>query len=856
MKRRIFFALTSLALASVLLCVCACAAQGGDADSARGRFYLESFGIPTDSMDNASPVSRGFAARVISMMLYDDMTVDFADGGFADIAADSDVASAAYLLGKAGIMNGDGIYFSPNETITYSQAAKIFVASLGKNIAAEAKGGYPAGYIAVAAADGIFDGVSVKNDDALTFGDFAKMFYNYTDCKGFVLTGDRFSQYEKDDKTVFERKLDRCDMMYIEGVVTANQFGSAADDEIGKISVDGAAYDLACDVDTDIIGYAADVFLTKKNSKYIVTSVMADPGKNEVFRVEEADIASVSLSEIKYYDGAKTRTLSLSDVSAVRNGKIMTAYTKDDLVPLNGGLVLVDNDSDGKYEYVYVENRQYFKVDRVNADENVITLDDARYEGSALLYINPDDSEFYHRIYTQSGDEATFADIKADSMIRIEGSTEQKMLRVYIIDSVVEGMVDGIDYDTDFGISVNGQNYGIASDASGTKLEDEKTFDFSTTYRFTVDSGRIIEADEVKADTAYGYVIDFDTGSGLSNSIKYKLVSEDKRVYVGELADRIIYNGSSVDKKKFIPKKNTVISYKIDSDGKICYIKDAEKYSGKSSKIYNSSSGMLYSQTYEYPLFMSDDTVVFLIPDSGEDDDYMADLSLVGGEKYTVESFDYNEDDSSVSVVLVYRDVKYDTPGYIKANSPICILKSRTSVLDEDENQVYKLVWLEGQEEKSALVKSTDVMNRTVAKMSTGDVFQYSLTSVGLVDNVNTLVRLDQNPAYFHYGANSNVEKVYGRVVDATYKKIPKGYKASFVNVFTLDIDGKGDKNFLVTSDKDYIYYYVYDSEANTVKAGSFDDILTEDGVLGTFSASDAFIYYYTRDAIAVVIRN
>lgn len=856
MKKRGFFVLTSLVLAAVMsLCVCAYAADG-DADSTLGRFYLESFGISTDGMDNDTPVSRGFAAKVISMMLFDGMTVDTADGGFADIAADSDVASAAYLLGKAGIMNGDGIYFSPNDTVTYSQAAKIFVASLGKSIAAEAKGGYPAGYIAVAASDGIFDGVNVKNDDALTFGDFAKMFYNYTDCKGFVLTGDRFSQYEKDDKTIFERKLDRCDMMYIEGIVTANQFGSAADDETGKISIDGTAYDLACDVDADIIGYAADVFLTKKNSKYIVTSVMADPGENEVFRVEGADIASVSLSEIKYYDGAKTRTLSLSDVSAVRNGKIMTAYTKDDLVPLNGGLVLVDNDSDGKYEYVYVENRQYFKVARVNADANVIALDDAKYEGSAMLYINPDDSEFYHRIYTQSGDEASFADIKADGMIRIEGSTEQKMLRVYIIDTVVGGKVDGIDYDTDFGISVGGESYDIASAADGSRLYDENTLNFSTVYKFTVDDGRIVKIDDVKSDAVYGYVIDVDTGSGLSNTVRYKLVSEDKRVYVGELADRIMYNGSSVEKTKFTPKKNTVISYKIDSDGKICSIDDAELYSEKGTKIFKKSTGILYSQTYNYPLFMSDETVMFVVPDSGEDDDYMADLALVDGNSYVVESYDYNDDDSSVSVVVVYEDIKYDSPGFVAADSPICILKSKSAVLDEDENRVYRLVWLEGSEEKSANVKSTAAMNRIVSKMDTGDVFQYSLTSIGLVDNINTLIRLDQNPAYFHNGAASNVEQVYGRVNDAKFKTLPKGYAAKFVNIFTLDVGSANPKNFLVTSEDENVNCYFYDSQADTVKAGSFDDVMTEDGVLGTFTASDVFIYYYTREAIALVIRN
>ena len=837
-------------------CICACAAPAEDADAAMGRFYLESFGIDTGDMELDTQVSRGFAARVISMMLYDDMKIDYANNTFADIAADSEVASAAYLLSKAGIMSGDGVYFSPNSSITYSQAAKIFVASLGKNIAAEAKGGYPVGYIAVASADGIFDGVTVANDLSVTFGDFAKMFYNYTECKGFVLSGDRFSQYEKDDETILERKLERCDMKYIEGIITANQFGTAADDEIGKISVDGIAYDLSCEIEEDIIGYAAGVFLTKKNAKYVVTSVMADPSKNDVFRVDGNDIAGVSLSEIKYYDGAKQRTLRLSDVIAVRNGKIMIAYTKDDLVPLNGDLVLVDNDNDGKYEFVYVENKQYFNVERVNADACVITLDDERYEGSAMLYINPNDTEYYHRIYNQDGTVASFDDIEPNSVIRIEGSREQKMLRVYIIDTVTDGKVSGIDYDSACGITVGENSYDIACDANGNKLEDEHELNFNTVYKFTVDGDKIIKIDEVKSDAVYGYVIDVDSEDGLSQKVRYKLVSEDKRVYVGELADKIMYNGKTVDKTKFTPTKNIVISYEINSDGKICSIDDAELYTSRSTKIYKKSTGILYSQTYTYPLFMSDETVVFVVPDSREDDDYMADLALVDGSSYSVESYDYNEDNSSVSVVVVYEDIKYDSPGFVAADSPVCILKSKSSVLDEDGNKVYKIVWLEGDEEKNALVKSTAALNRSVSKMDTGDVFQYSLTSIGLVDNINTLIRLDQNPSYFHNGANSNVEQVYGKVTDAKYKTLPKGYSAKFVNIFTLDVGGANEKNFLVTSEDTKVNCYFYNSEADTVKAGSFNDVMTEDGVLGTFSASEVFIYYYTREAIAVVIKN
>ena len=829
-----------------------------NADYIKGRFYLESFGIDTSELEYTSPVTRGFAANVVSKTLFDELVITPAMTKFADVPPDSPYACAAYLLSNSGIMQGDGTYFSPQNNITYSQAAKIFVAALGKDVVAASKGGYPAGYVAVATLDGIFDGVTVKSDDALTFGDFAKMYYNFTDCKGFVLGGDNFGTYSKDDTTVLQHKMFRCDMMYIEGVVTGNQFGTAASDEIGKISVANVTYDFDCEIDSDIIGYYANAFVTKRGSKYVVTSIIADPGTNKVKYVDGADLADVSLTQIKYYDGDKEKTLKLNSVSVVRNGKILTTFTKDDLCPLNGGMVLIDNNDDNKYEYIYIENKQYYTVARTSPDNSVVVLDGGSYEGSTHLYINPDDEEYYHRIYNSDGTAAVFADITADTVIRIEGSPQQHILRVYIIDNVFDGTVEQIAYDDLLPLVVDGKSYGVAKDTQNQPLADISALNFNYMYTFTADGNYIVKADKVKSDAQYAYVIDTDVESSLSTSVKYKVVSEDRQVYVGELADKILYNGSSISKEKFTPKSGIVISYKTDSDGKICSIDDAELYSSKSNKIYKKETGILYSQTYQYPLFMSEDTVVFIVPDSREDDDYMADISLVDGYTYQCESYDYNEEDSSISVLVIYDDVYYDSQGYIYAESPVCILKDKVSVLDEDGKRVTKLVWLEGEEEKTAFVKSTTAMNNIVNNMATGDVFQYSITTRGMVDNISTLIRLDQNPEYFHTGAYSKIEQVYGKVVDAEYKTLPKGYAAKFVNILNLDVNEANTKSFLVTSSEEAVHYYVYDSKTNQVRASSFDDIMTEDGVLGTFNASEVYIYYYgaPSEAKAVVIKN
>lgn len=850
--------ITICMLALVMLFAFTAYAQASETDPVyiKGRFFLESVGIDTTGMEYSSPVTRGYAANVISKTLFDDITVTPAMTKFADVAPDSPFASAAYLLSTSNIMQGDGTNFSPYNNVTYSQAAKIFISALGRDVVAQSKGGYPAGYLYVASKDGLFDSVQVKSDDTLTFGDFAKMYYNFAFCKGFVISGPGFNSFSKDDTTVMQHKMNRCDMMYIEGVVKGNQFGSITSDDIGEITIDNTTYKLECDVSSDIIGYYANAFLTKKGSKYVVTSIITDPQKNKVKTLTGSEISNISLSRIDYYDGTREAYLKLSDVSVVRNGKIMVTFTKDDLVPLNGGLVLIDNDNDGKYEFVHVENKQYYTVQRTSDINKVVVLDDGEYEGSTHLYINPEDNEYYHRIYKSNGEEAQFSDIKAGDIIRIEGSIEQKVLRAYIIDTVVEGTVTGLSYDSDYPAILDIGSYASAKNTAREDLIDIRGLEFNSKYSFVVDGKLIVSIDAVKSDAQYAYVIDTYTKSNHSKDIIYTIVSDDKQVYEGELAEKISYNGKIVKKKNFTPKKGIVISYKTDAEGKICYIEEAQLHTQKAGMLYAANTGILYSRSYSYPLFMSDQTVVFVVPDSGELEDYMSDLSMVNGSTYQCESYDYNTDDMSVSVVVVYEDVKYETPGYIASDSPVCILKSKLSVLDEDGFDIYKLTWLEGKEEKTAVVKDTSAMNKIVSNMKLGDVFQYSITNRGYIDNINTLIRLDQNPAYFHKGANSELEQVYGKVVDAQYKTLPKGSMAKFVNVYTLNVGSGSDKNFLVTAENEKLNYYYYDSRRETVEAGSFDNVMAEDGVLGTFTASNVYIYYYNREALAVVIKN
>lgn len=103
---------------------------------------------------------------------------------FEDAANTSVHWAAGYVAQGVsdGFINGyDDKRFGPDDKVTYAQACKMLVASLGYTTYADNAGGYPAGYVAQANSLGVTKGVSATNDTALTRAQCAMLIYNAMD---------------------------------------------------------------------------------------------------------------------------------------------------------------------------------------------------------------------------------------------------------------------------------------------------------------------------------------------------------------------------------------------------------------------------------------------------------------------------------------------------------------------------------------------------------------------------------------------------------------------------------------------------------------------------------------------------
>lgn len=135
---------------------------------------------------NASITRAEFAKMIICATGYNFTQFDITEN-FTDVSEEHWAKDYIYISQKLGIVNGTTpTTFDPENNITYEEAIKMIVCSLGFKEAADNQGGYPQGYMEVANQLKITDGLSFIQTNPTTRMDIAQMInqalditYNY-----------------------------------------------------------------------------------------------------------------------------------------------------------------------------------------------------------------------------------------------------------------------------------------------------------------------------------------------------------------------------------------------------------------------------------------------------------------------------------------------------------------------------------------------------------------------------------------------------------------------------------------------------------------------------------------------------
>ena len=126
-------------------------------------------------------ITRAEVTKVIVAALNQTAAAEGMTGAteFTDVAADFWANGFINAGTQIGFINGmgDGT-FAPQDNVTYAQVVKMLVSSLGYEDYAQYMGGWPNGYLSIAASEGITKDVKANANDAVTRAQVAQLVFN------------------------------------------------------------------------------------------------------------------------------------------------------------------------------------------------------------------------------------------------------------------------------------------------------------------------------------------------------------------------------------------------------------------------------------------------------------------------------------------------------------------------------------------------------------------------------------------------------------------------------------------------------------------------------------------------------
>ncbi len=289
---------------------------------------LSNLGILTGFEDGTfkpeETVTRAQMAAIICRTLgYEDQAQSsMGTTVFNDVAADHWASGYVNVAQAQQIINGygDGNY-GPEDLVTYEQAVKMIVSALGYDLAANAKGGYPTGYLAIASAEGITKNANGRVGDAAARGTIAVLVYNSLEVRLMDQTswstGADGDKYGKTYDTILSKYLE---VRKWEGIVTATPLSGVAGgtydpDVTPKMNITGS-YKYYNDKGEDSTYYGStgavdcslvdvNAFLGKAVIAYVGFEKDVTTGNKMVYAiVEDSDNEIISLSGTQLIDNA------------------------------------------------------------------------------------------------------------------------------------------------------------------------------------------------------------------------------------------------------------------------------------------------------------------------------------------------------------------------------------------------------------------------------------------------------------------------------------------------------------------------------------------------------------------------
>jgi len=589
------------------------------------------------------PVTRAQFAKIIVTALGVGEAAQYAAGAtkFADVPADHWATGYINVAADLGIIVGypDGT-FAPENQVSYAEAIKMIVAALGYTPKAEQMGGYPGGYLAIAAEKEISDGVTVINNMAANRGDIALMIDNALTVPMMVQkTWGQYPEYEEDEDQTLMKKLG---VDEIEGrVIAIPRVDSKLDDNelrLGEAGSDNGVYEVIEGVDFEL-AFGNEVTLFVKKDKVLGLTIESDFFIDALEKITDKKLNLVQ--EDEDYDFAEDVVVwingSSKDVKGLKDNKYDYAKVvlndDDDVVFVDAYkwidfIVVEEVDDDVVFGYgdeLDVEDYTIVK------DGKVIGLDDLE-EGDILFF----------------NDDAEFAEVYNETVV---GEID----RVYSDSFKVDG--EEIDIVAGWSKYVDDDDLENFTDEIAEAMWDEGEEVTVFVDRFGVAVLVLGETGDAETDTFYAMVIEavYADGYQIRNKLYYNLD------VINEKGEEVNYD-VEVANANAIPDLNVkdIVKVEVDEDGDVKDVTKLTEYANKEFEV---------DDKYVAGYSLQKGTVIFnvqdAVTDAGFDKDEVV-VSTLGDADFDEAKGDvYAENGKVVVIVVTDSDKKADKEVYV-----------------------------------------------------------------------------------------------------------------------------------------------------------------------------------------------
>lgn len=552
-----------------------------------------------------TPITRGEFASVICDAL------KLSDISFGVELPYTDISSADSFYKDVGVLYQTGVLsasdkFNPQSYISAAEVAKIIVSALGYDYVAQAKGGFPGGYIACAdgmdihvgygasingnqLADIIFDTLEA-NPNHLSIG---YKVLNYGSVNGFEAFHGVTS---------------------VSGILTSDEVTSVytyvAPTKDGKISIDGKSYKAAIGL-TDgerAIGDCVGAYVTayiKNIGEADEEIIYFDTAESEFVNLKASDIIKNGF-EIVCTNGDRDTKYKLSaGFSVILNKKLCADFTDADFQHYDGSVTLADNNGDRCFDVVYIENPEYIVTDKFTSTSSSLSDKNRHLYGtgavSEIELDNPDAIYEYYMYVDNKRVPCSLEDLESYTTFELVMSRDATYVRLTGFDCSAMGNVTEVSDGIDGLISINNAQY-LKTEYLNQHMS-YIPFNTYVTAKLTPD-GKIITLESDETVMRYGYLMKIATASGFEEA-KAAILTDNGQKSTFKFKKSIVLDGNTVPadfsnttsqvyNKLF--DRPQLIRYAVNSEGMISAVDTAsvalpeeERYSSSTNQNPNNT---------------------------------------------------------------------------------------------------------------------------------------------------------------------------------------------------------------------------------------------------------------------------